>query len=235
MPLVFDVYGTLLDVDAAARKVAAENPNFKEHWADVSAAWRQRQLSYSWLRSLMGNYVDFWQVTQDSLDVTLAEMRAETAGKGLDDQGLRQQLLDLYFTLPAYDEVKGQLQALKRAGHQLAVLSNGSPQMLKAGLASAGIDGLLDKVLSVDVLGIYKPDPKVYAMVLDAYGCKASDVTFFSSNNWDIAGAGSFGFKTIWVNRAGKTWDDLPEKPHHIVRSLAEAVNLLDAESPIEK
>lgn len=225
MPFVFDVYGTLLDVDAAARQAARENPSFKEHWADVSAAWRQRQLSYSWLRSLMGNYADFWQITEDALDVTLAEM-------GLDDHGLRQQLLDLYFTLPAYDEVKGQLNAMNAAGHQLAALSNGSPEMLRAGLASAEIDGLLDKVLSVDTLGIYKPDPRVYAMVVDAYGCKASDVTFFSSNNWDIAGAGSFGFKTIWVNRAGKTWDDLPEKPHHIVGSLAEAINLLDAESP---
>lgn len=221
MPLIFDVYGTLLDVDAAARATAARHPDFARYWVEVSNAWRQRQLSYSWLRSLMGRYDTFWQITTDALDVTLAEM-------GIEDQALRQNLLDLYYELPAYDEVAAQLAAMRARGHGLGVLSNGSPDMLAGGLVSAGIHDQLDHVLSVDALKLYKPDPRVYAMVQDAFGCAAEEVTFFSSNNWDIAGAGSFGFRTIWVNRGGKTWDALPERPHHIVASLAEAMTLID-------
>lgn len=220
MPLIFDVYGTLLDVDAAAREASETSPMLKENWPQLAAAWRQRQLSYSWLRTLMGQYIPFWQITADALDVTLKDM-------GIDDSDLRQMLLNLYYELSAYDEVPSQLEAMKQGGHQLGVLSNGSPDMLSACLKSAQIDGLIDTVLSVDVLKIYKPDPRVYAMVLEAYGCKAEDVVFFSSNNWDVAGAGSFGFKTIWVNRANKVWDDLPEKPHHVVSSLAEALPII--------
>ena len=148
-------------------------------------------------------------------------------GNGADDPDLRESLLNLYLDLTAYDEVTAQLSAYKDKGHQLAALSNGSPEMLDRGLTSSGIGSMLDAVLSVDTLGIYKPDPRIYAMVTDHFGCASQDVTFFSSNNWDIAGAGSFGFRTIWVNRAGKTWDDLPERPHHIVGSLAEASELI--------
>ena len=225
MPLVFDVYGTLLDVDAAAhetaiRKKSEGDNHFSDHWAQLAQNWRQRQLSYSWLRSLMGRYVPFWQITTEALDVTMAEM-------GLEDPDLRESLLNLYLELTAYDEVTTQLSAYKDKGHHLAVLSNGSPEMLDSGLTSSGIGSLLDAVLSVDSLKIYKPDPSVYAMVTDHFGCDASNVTFFSSNNWDIAGAGSFGFRTIWVNRGEKTWDDLPERPDHIVSSLAEAAKLI--------
>lgn len=220
MPLVYDIYGTLLDVDAAARKVAERNPEFAKHWVQLSNAWRQRQLSYSWLRSLMGRYVPFWQITTEALDVSMGEM-------GLDDPQLREDLLTLYLDLMPYDEVQSELIKLKDQGHKLAALSNGSPEMLERGLTSSGIGPLLDAALSVDTLKVYKPDPRIYTMVTDHFDCKPQDVTFFSSNNWDIAGAGSFGFKTIWVNRAGKTWDDLPEKPHHIVSSLKEASDLI--------
>ena len=220
MPLVYDIYGTLLDVDAAARKVAERNPEFAKHWVQLSNAWRQRQLSYSWLRSLMGRYVPFWQITTEALDVSMGEM-------GLDDPQLREDLLTLYLDLMPYDEVQSELIKLKDQGHKLAALSNGSPEMLERGLTSSCIGPLLDAALSVDTLKVYKPDPRIYAMVTDHFDCKPQDVTFFSSNNWDIAGAGSFGFKTIWVNRAGKTWDDLPEKPHHIVSSLKEASDLI--------
>jgi 2-haloacid dehalogenase len=220
MPLVYDVYGTLLDVDAAARNMAERNPAFAKSWVQLSANWRQRQLSYSWLRSLMGRYVPFWQVTTEALDVTMGEM-------GLDDPELRENLLKLYLELQAYDETTSELTALKNKGHQLAVLSNGSPEMLERGLSSSGIGPLLDAVLSVDEIGVYKPDPRIYAMVTSHFDCAPENVMFFSSNNWDVAGAGSFGFKTFWVNRAGKTWDDLPERPHHIVSSLAEAADLI--------
>lgn len=220
MPLVYDVYGTLLDVDAAARRMAGRDSAFAEHWVQLSSSWRQRQLSYSWLRSLMGRYVPFWQITTEALDVTMAEM-------GLDSPELRENLLTLYLDLMAYDDVIPELTALKAKGHKLAVLSNGSPEMLDRGLASAGIAPLLDAVLSVDALKIYKPDQRVYEMVTSHFDCAPQDVTFFSSNNWDVAGAGSFGFKTIWVNRGGKVWDDLPERPHHIVSGLSEASGLI--------
>jgi len=222
MPLVFDVYGTLLDVDAAAREAAAE-PGMEllaQHWQPLSSAWRQRQLSYSWLRSLMGEYVDFWQITADALDVSLAEL-------GIEDHAVRERLLQLYTRLSAYAEVPPQLKAMKDAGHQLGVLSNGSPGMLHSALDTAGILPLLDQVLSVDAIGIYKPDMRVYAQVTEAYGCRPAEVIFFSSNNWDVAGAGSFGFRTIWVNRAGRIWDDLPRSPDHVVASLEEAMELI--------
>ncbi|NBR40755.1 MAG: haloacid dehalogenase type II [Alphaproteobacteria bacterium] len=222
MPLVFDVYGTLLDVDAAAREAAAEPgmAALEDNWAQLSASWRQRQLSYSWLRTLMGEYIDFWQITSDALDVTLNELE-------ISDADVRERLLQLYTRLSAYDEVPEQLRLMKEQGHQLGVLSNGSPSMLQSALESAKILGFLDQVLSVDDIGIYKPDRRVYAQVTEAYGCAPGDVTFFSSNNWDVAGAGTFGFRTIWVNRAGRIWDDLPRSPDHVVSSIKEAMALI--------
>ena len=222
MPHVFDVYGTLLDVDAAAREAAAAPgmESLAASWPQLAAAWRQRQLSYSWLRTTMQRYTDFWTITQNALDVTMAEM-------GIEDAAMREKLLSLYTTLTAYDEVPEVLRNLAARGEGTGVLSNGAPTMLDSALSAAGIAASLDQVLSVDSLQLYKPDPAVYALVTDAFGCAASDVTFYSSNNWDVAGAGSFGFKTIWVNRGGKPWDDLPEPPVHQVTSLAEAMTLL--------
>ena len=168
----------------------------------------------------MQRYTDFWTITQNALDVTMAEM-------GIEDAAMREKLLSLYTTLTAYDEVPEVLRNLAARGEGTGVLSNGAPAMLDSALSAAGIAASLDQVLSVDSLQLYKPDPAVYALVTDAFGCAASDVTFYSSNNWDVAGAGSFGFKTVWVNRGGKPWDDLPEPPVHQVTSLAEAMTLL--------
>ena len=222
MPFVFDVYGTLLDVDAAAREAAAEPgmENLTDSWAQLAGAWRQRQLSYSWLRTTMQRYQNFWTITEDALDVTMAEM-------GLKDDQLRERLLSLYTALTAYDEVPLFLDQVSNKGEGIGVLSNGSPAMLDSALSAAGILTCFDQVLSVDSLGLYKPDPAVYRLVTNAYCCSPADVTFFSSNNWDVAGAGSYGFRTIWVNRAGRVWDELPEPPTHKVSSLNEALALL--------
>ena len=215
MPFVYDVYGTLLDVDAATREAAAEKgmEGFAPVADEVSRRWRQRQLSLTWLRSLMGEYADFWTVTQDALDATLGEM-------GLGSDALRSRLLDLYLRLSAYGEVRGELEAARAAGHGLGVLSNGNPAMLESALGSAGILGLFDHVLSADTLKVYKPHPPVYRLAADAFGCAPGEVTFFSSNNWDVAGAGAFGFRTVWVNRAGRVWDAPPPGPAHEVSSL---------------
>lgn len=216
---VFDAYGTLLDVDAAAREAAAEPgmEALKENWLPIAKGWRERQLRYSWLCSMMGKYDDFWELTIRSLDTTLEEHALASNDK------VRARLLSLYSELSAYQEVPEVLANLKAAGHRLAVLSNASPSMLVKALDAAGISEWFDELLSVDVLKCYKPTPAVYQLIPERFDCKPSDVTFFSSNNWDVSGAGAFGFKTIWVNRTGVAWDNLPGKPDVIVNSISEA------------
>ena len=216
---VFDAYGTLLDVDAAAREAAAEPgmEALKENWLPIAKGWRERQLRYSWLCSMMGKYDDFWELTIRALDTTLEEHALASHDK------VRARLLSLYSELSAYQEVPEVLANLKAAGHRLAVLSNASPSMLVKALDAAGISEWFDELLSVDVLKCYKPTPAVYQLIPERFDCKPSDVTFFSSNNWDVSGAGAFGFKTIWVNRTGVAWDNLPGKPDIIVNSISEA------------
>ena len=216
---VFDAYGTLLDVDAAAREAAAEPgmEALKENWLPIAKGWRERQLRYSWLCSMMGKYDDFWELTIRSLDTTLEEHALASNDK------VRARLLSLYSELSAYQEVPEVLANLKAAGHRLAVLSNASPSMLVKALDAAGISEWFDELLSVDVLKCYKPTPAVYQLIPERFDCKPSDVTFFSSNNWDVSGAGAFGFKTIWVNRTGVAWDNLPGKPDITVNSISEA------------
>ena len=215
---VFDAYGTLLDVDAAAREAASETgmEALKENWLPIAKGWRERQLRYSWLCSMMGQYDDFWELTTRALDATLEEYALAS------DDKVRARLLSLYSELSAYEEVPEVLANLKAAGHKLAVLSNASPSMLAKAVEAAGISEWFDELLSVDVLKCYKPTPAVYQLVTERFECKPSDVTFFSSNNWDVSGAGAFGFRTIWVNRAGAAWDKLPNSPDKIVRTIAE-------------
>ncbi|MDA8649593.1 haloacid dehalogenase type II [Alphaproteobacteria bacterium] len=216
---VFDAYGTLLDVDAAAREAASEPgmEALKENWLPIAKGWRERQLRYSWLCSMMGKYDDFWELTIRALDTTLEEHALASNDK------VRARLLSLYSELSAYHEVPEVLANLKAAGHRLAVLSNASPSMLVKALNAAGISEWFDELLSVDVLKCYKPTPAVYQLIPERFDCKPSDVTFFSSNNWDVSGAGAFGFKTIWVNRTGVAWDNLPGKPDIIVNTISEA------------
>ena len=212
---VFDAYGTLFDVNAAARLAAAE-PAFgalAPHWATVAANWRAKQLEYTWLRAVAGRHCDFWQVTQDGLDWAL-----EAAD--LNDPALRQRLLQLYRELDSYPEVKAVLHRLKAAGARTAILSNGSPDMLNAAVASAGIGDLLDAVLSVEDVGVFKPDARVYRMVEQRFDCAPSDVMFVSSNGWDAAGAAGYGFTTAWVNRNRAPLDRLYATPHHILTDL---------------
>ena len=216
--VVFDAYGTLLDVDAAAREAASEPgmEALKENWLSIAKGWRERQLRYSWLCSMMGQYDDFWELTTRALDATLEEHALAS------DDKIRARLLSLYSELSAYEEVPKVLANLKAAGHELAVLSNASPDMLEKAIEAAGIAEWFNELLSVDVLRCYKPTPVVYQLVTERFDCKPSDVTFFSSNNWDVSGAGAFGFRTIWVNRAGAAWDKLPNSPDKIVRTIAE-------------
>lgn len=213
---VFDAYGTLFDVAAAARQ-AANEPAFsalKDRWPDVANHWRLKQLQYTWLRAITDAHTDFWEVTQNGLDWALE-------ATGLDgDDALRQRLLDLYWELQAYPEVPAMLAALKNAGLQTAILSNGSPAMLDGAVQSAGIGNVLDDVLSVQSVGIFKPDARVYELVEQRFNCARDSVLFVSSNGWDAAGASGFGFETAWVNRAGEPMDRLPWVPKHVLSDL---------------
>ncbi|MFW8594261.1 haloacid dehalogenase type II [Cribrihabitans neustonicus] len=213
---IFDAYGTLFDVAAAARQAAAE-PQYAaslERWQALAQHWRLKQLQYTWLRAITGAHADFWQVTQEGLDWALE-------AEGLDgDAALRQRLLDLYWQLEAYPEVPQMLRALKQAGLNTAILSNGSPAMLDGAVQSAGIGDLLDAVLSVESVGIFKPDSRVYDLVGQHFGCAAGEVLFVSSNGWDAAGATGYGFTTAWVNRAGEPVDRLPWRPAHVLEDL---------------
>ncbi|MEP5728367.1 MAG: haloacid dehalogenase type II [Sulfitobacter sp.] len=213
---VFDAYGTLFDVAAAARQAAAE-PDFtaiKDDWMVLAEHWRLKQLQYTWLRAVADAHTDFWEVTQNGLDWAL-----EKTGHG-GDPALRERLLALYWELQAYPEVPEMLARLKAAGMNTAILSNGSPDMLQGAINSAGIDDLLDTSLSVQSVGIFKPDSRVYDLVGQHFGCANSEVLFVSSNGWDAAAATGYGFQTAWVNRGGEPMDRLPWTPAHTLQDL---------------
>ncbi|MEM8787801.1 MAG: haloacid dehalogenase type II [Pseudomonadota bacterium] len=213
---VFDAYGTLFDVAAAARRAAAEpgHAALAQVWAPLAETWRLKQLQYSWLRAVTGAHTDFWTVTGEGLDFALE-------AHGLDgDAALRERLLALYWELDAYPEVPEMLLALRRAGHKTAILSNGAPEMLKGAIESAGIGELLDAVLSVEDVGVFKPDARVYRMVEASLDVPPAQVLFGSSNGWDAAAATGFGFRTVWVNRASDPVDRLPWRPAYILPDL---------------
>ena len=214
---VFDAYGTLFDVHAAA----AQCRDALGDKADpLSTLWRDKQLQYTWLRSLMRQYVDFWQVTGDALDYAMEQMK-------IDDADLRERLMNIYRILDAYPEVPRMLERLRDAGMKTAILSNGAPHMLDSAVDNAGIGGLLDAVLSVEALRSYKPDPQVYQMALDHFGVAPGAVCFMSSNAWDICGAASFGFSAVWVNRTGQPAERLPGQAVAQLSSLERLPELL--------
>ena len=199
---VFDAYGTLFDVTAAAAHCKNE---LGESWETLAELWRVKQLNYTWLRSLMGEYVGFWQVTTDALDFALEKL-------GIDNDGLKQRLLSLYEELDVYSEVPDVLKELKERGITTSILSNGTGKMLETAVKTAAIGQYLDHVISVDQLGIYKPHPNVYRLAVDKLSLPAEQICFMSSNAWDVAGGANFGFQAVWVNRLGQTPEKLPGK-----------------------
>ena len=219
---IFDAYGTLFDVTSATRIVANEEEysSFPNHSVKVSNSWRIKQLEYSWLRNIMHEYIDFWQITKDALDFALEENQIK-------NEKLRQRLLDVYWNLSAYPEAQDVLTTLKANNIQTGILSNGSKQMLNSAVVSANLKNYLDKIISIDGIEIYKPDPKVYQMVLDQFNCKIEKVLFISSNGWDIAGASKFGFTTLWINRNLIPKDRLTFMPNKITNNLSTIPNIL--------
>jgi len=214
---VFDAYGTLFDVHSA---VARGGAALGDKAAPVSALWRQKQLEYTWLRSLMGAHADFRRVTRDGLDYALAF-------HGVDDRALAARLMDLYLTLDAYPDAAPCLEALRTAGRATAILSNGEPEMLNAAVTSAGLTPLFDAVLSVEDAGVYKPEPRTYQLAVDRLGVPAERICFVSTNAWDAAGAAHFGFRVAWLDRFGLRLEELPGRPAAVMSGLSELPGLL--------
>lgn len=223
---VFDAYGTLFDVAAAARSVAEEpgRKAFAAHWQGIAETWRLKQLQYSWLRAVAQAHTDFWRVTQDGLDFALE-------AHGQEDPELRERLLALYWELAAYKEVPAMLATLKANGYQTAILSNGSPDMLTGAVESAVIGEFLDAVLSVEEVGIFKPHKSVYDLVGEHFGGTPAEVLFVSSNGWDAAAAAGYGFQTVWVNRKSEPMDRLPWKPQTVLSDLTGIPDLAASQS----
>jgi 2-haloacid dehalogenase len=209
---VFDAYGTLFDFASAAkgcRDVLGDDTD------RLTTLWRDKQLQYTWLRAVQGRHAEFWQVTGEALDYSLETL-------GIDRPGLRDRLMALYLSLDAFPEVPETLRRLKAAGLRTAILSNGSPRMLEAVVKGAKLDGLLDAVLSVEAVGVYKPHPRVYQLAVDRLAVPATAIAFQSSNAWDAYAASAFGMKVVWCNRYGQRRERLPGAPDREIRSLAE-------------
>ena len=207
---VFDAYGTMFDVHSPTARAAQAMGGKADA---VSRLWRQKQLEYTWLRSLMRAHADFWQVTGDALDYALES-------HGIDDQALRDRLMQLYLTLDAYADVKPALEQLRAKGLKTGILSNGNPRMLEAAVDSAGIAELLDAVLSIEDAGIYKPDARVYQLAIDRFAVRPDEICFVSTNAWDAAAAAHFGFQVAWMNRFAMARERLPGELKTVIEGL---------------
>lgn len=212
---VFDAYGTLFDVHAAIGRFRGDAGPDADRMSDI---WRAKQLEYTWTLTLAGHYVEFWTLTERALDYALARVPSVP-------KSLKANLLDAYFKLDAFPDARAALKSLKAAGHKTGILSNGSPAMLKGAVDNAGISGDLDAVLSVDVLKMFKPRPEVYALVSDHYKCSPRDVTFVSSNRWDVMAAVSVGFRGLWVNRGKMPDEYLDFAPERTLSDLGSLAN----------
>jgi len=214
---VFDAYGTLFDFASAAQTC---RDALGDKAAALTTLWRDKQLSYTWLRGLQGRHADFWQVTADALDFSMESL-------GIANGRLRDRLMDLYRTLRCFPEVPQVLKDLKQAGFVTAILSNGTPDMLADAVRGAQLDGLFDYILSVEQAGVFKPHPDVYRLAVDKLGVPAAQIAFQSSNAWDAHAASAFGMRVVWCNRYGQRRERLPGSPDHEIRNLAELPALL--------
>ena len=214
--IVFDAYGTLFDVNSAAEKCKGK---IGDKWEGFANFWRTTQLEYTWLRSLMKRHKDFWQVTEDSLDKSMKTFSI--------DNSMKNELLDLYKKLSPYSEVKGVLNSLKEKKYKLAILSNGTPALLNELVRSNNLEDIFDDLFSIEEVGIYKPDSKVYDMPIKKYQIKADEIAFLSANTWDVSGGGNYGYNAIWVNRNKNIFDNLDYKPENEVSDLTQLVDIV--------
>ncbi len=213
---VFDAYGTLFDVNSAAEK-CKDKIGLK--WEEFANFWRITQLEYTWLRSLMKRHKDFWKITEDSLEKSMQVFKI--------DQKMKGELLNLYKILSTYPEAKNVLSNLKKKGFKLAILSNGTPDLLNELVKSNNLVGIFDDLFSIEEVKIYKPDSRVYELPVKKYKIKPDDVTFLSANTWDVSGGGNYGYQAVWVNRNHATFDYLDFKPKYEVNNLTQLLELI--------
>ena len=207
--IIFDAYGTLFDVNSAAKKCKEK---IGDKWENFANYWRTTQLEYTWLRSLMNRHKDFWQVTEDSLDKSMQVFKINSS--------MRNELLDLYKVLSTFPEVKEVLNKLKEKNYKLAILSNGTPFLLNELVKSNHLDNIFDNIFSIEEVKTYKPDPKVYNIPIKKYQIQKNEVAYLSANTWDVSAGGNYGFNPVWVNRNNNIFDNLDYFPKYQIRSL---------------
>tara|TARA_B100000427_G_scaffold113709_1_gene94287 strand:- start:154 stop:819 length:666 start_codon:yes stop_codon:yes gene_type:complete len=214
--IIFDAYGTLFDVNSAAEKCKNK---IGEKWEDFANHWRTTQLEYTWLRSLMNRHKDFWQVTEDSLKKSMEAYKIENT--------MKNDLLNLYKVLSPFEEVLETLKSLKEKKYKLAILSNGTPELLNELVKTNNLESFFDDIFSIEEVGVYKPDTKVYDIPIKKYGIKKNEVIFLSSNTWDVSGGGNYGYQSIWVNRNKNIFDYLDYKPKNQINSLKGLLDII--------
>ena len=214
--IIFDAYGTLFDVNSAAEKC---KDKIGDKWEGFANYWRTTQLEYTWLRSLMKRHKNFWQITEDSLDKSMNAFNI--------DKSMRNELLDLYKTLNTFPEVKDVLNKLKEKNYKLAILSNGTPSLLNELVKSNNIENIFDDIFSIEDVGIYKPDSRVYDIPTKKYQIQKNEVAFLSANTWDVSGGGNYGYHAIWVNRNNNIFDNLDYKAKNEVKNLNHLLDII--------
>jgi len=213
--IIFDAYGTLFDVNSAAEKC---KDKIGDKWEGFANFWRTTQLEYTWLRSLMKRHKDFWQVTEDSLDKSMNTFNIS--------KSMRNELLDLYKILNTFPEVKDVLKKLKGKNYKIAILSNGTPALLNDLVKSNNLENIFDDIFSIEEVGIYKPDAKVYDIPVKKYQIQKNEIAFLSANTWDVSGGGNYGYNAIWVNRNNNIFDNLDYKPKNEIKNLKHLLDI---------
>ena len=214
--IIFDAYGTLFDVNSAAEKC---KDKIGDKWEPFANFWRTTQLEYTWLRSLMKRHKDFWQITEDSLNKSMNVFNI--------DAKMKNELLNLYKVLSPFQEVPETLKLLKKKNFKLAILSNGTPSLLNELVKNNNLENLFDDIFSIEEVGIYKPDSKVYNLPIKKYKIEKNEVAFLSANTWDVSGAGNYGYQSIWVNRNNNIFDNLDYKPNIQIENLSELIDII--------
>ena len=214
--VVFDAYGTLFDVNSAAEKC---KDKIGSKWELFANFWRTTQLEYTWLRSLMKRHKNFWDVTEDSLDKSMKVFNI--------NKNMKNELLSLYKILSPYPEVREVLEDLKKKNFKLAILSNGTPDLLIELVESNKLNNLFDDLFSIEDVKIYKPDPRVYELPIKKYKIKSDEVTFLSANTWDVSGGGNYGYNSIWVNRNKLEFDILDYQPKNEINNLTHLLDIV--------
>ena len=214
--IIFDAYGTLFDVNSAAEKCKGK---IGDKWEDFANYWRTTQLEYTWLRSLMNRHKDFWKITEDSLDKSMKFFKI--------DNSMRNDLLDLYKVLSPFSEVKETLNKLKKKDFKLAILSNGTPSLLENLVKNNNLENIFDDIFSIEEVGIFKPDSKVYELPVNKYNIKKDEILFLSANTWDVSGGGNYGYNSVWVNRNKNIFDNLDYQPLDEIHDLSELLEII--------